>query len=1102
MNTNYMKVERLIFQILVLALLSIAPSFNAANAETDLADFPMAVNNQVKPNVLVIYDNSQSMDAYMEGMLVSGTDTQTRGNIGRQVMRDAITTYRDKFNWGLMTFELSGSLELDNTYVYYMGSDTGMTFTSDCTINDLHFGQTGVTSDGKPCVMNTQAGVTSDEQYLTYDKSSDDADILDVLYTTETLDQAWGTSTSVGTNYHLYKNRTVGASWGNFSDCVFPGTEQAECEAGFTATDAGFLTSNPPYTRQYYLPRGQGYYSLITGSGTLVEPVAADSTTHYDNLMADLGSETLDTSTSEIKNAALFTPLSGTLTAAKNYFTGVSSPISASCQKNFVMLVTDGLPTGNSSGGLYSAAERTNTHDDQGNWTWGTAAQDTFDAITALRSTVKGATTYDISTYIIALGDTVNNAGALAVMHQMASLGGTISEKLATNESSLISAINEVSLDILSRDGAAAAVTISNPNIVAGGINASYNSSYNSGNWTGDLKAFPVSASTGQIDTDSPLWATSAQAQLDTRTNGAYSTTARNIVTYSGSGGVQFQPSSSAASDAIVTKLTAGQEAAFNSTGMSDAAAVIQYLRGDRSGEGTTYRSRSHVLGDIVNAEAVLVQPPAYDYSDDCYSAAINGTCAQSFKSAQASRSNVIFQAANDGMVHAFLASSGAESWAYVPKLIWPHLVDRTKKSGFTHQYYVDATPVTGDVDFKNTDGGSNAYSNPSWHTLLVGGLGKGGRGYYALDVTTPTATSEADAASKVLWEFPNSSTSATDTNNMGYSYGRPIIVKTQAKGWVVLVASGYNNTDGDGHGRLYVLNPRNGAVIKTIDTGAGSAADPAGLARLSAYVDNDDLDDTVSYVYGGDLLGNVWRFDLTGNSVNQWTVKKLATLVDADNNVQSVTTEPELAEITIANSTYRFVYVGTGRYLGDSDVSTTGTQTMYGLIDDLSSSPEITPLRSNLQAQTMSVDPNNPERRTVTNHSVSYSGVDAKRGWYLDLISSGERIVTDPQIALGALAFTSNIPSSTQCEPGGSSWFYVIDVKTGGVLSDATDTSYSGEFLGDTLASRATLFKLSNGKVDGAIKLGDTTNVVKDLRIPVSSASGKRIAWKELITN
>ncbi len=136
----------------------------------------------------------------------------------------------------------------------------------------------------------------------------------------------------------------------------------------------------------------------------------------------------------------------------------------------------------------------------------------------------------------------------------------------------------------------------------------------------------------------------------------------------------------------------------------------------------------------------------------------------------------------------------------------------------------MDGTPSVGDVDFGNTGGASGS---PNWHTILVGGLRQGGQGFYALDVTVPDAADENAAAGKVLWEFPNASTAAY-ANNVGYSYGKPLIVKTRAFGWVVVVTSGYNSTTTtDGKGHLFFLNPTDGTVLKELVTSGPRAVRP-----------------------------------------------------------------------------------------------------------------------------------------------------------------------------------------------------------------------------------------------------------------------------------
>jgi Tfp pilus tip-associated adhesin PilY1 len=705
--------------------------------------------------------------------------------------------------------------------------------------------------------------------------------------------------------------------------------------------------------------------------------------------------------------------------------------------------------------------------------------------------------------------DTANSGGGLFIA--------------ANNSTELVAAFEKAADDILSKDGSSAAVAVANANVIAGD-NASYASSYNSGTWTGDLIAYPLNVGTGDADIQNPIWMTgcarpddmvdssdtslgkkgcSAQVQLDTRLPST-----RLIFSYTGttgtSQGIQFQPTSAS----TTTKLSTVQQTLLNSTAATDGAAVLGYVRGDRGGETATYRLRTHVLGDIINSEPLVVREPASNYIDSGY-ASFKSTYSPPSASA---RTRIVIQGANDGMVHAFNAATGAEEWAYVPNLLLGSLNNLSKRTGFSHKFLIDGTPITGDANFKNTDGSSA--SADDWRTLVIGGFGKGGRGYYALDVTTTTAASEAAVISKALWEFPNSATAATDKVNIGYTFGRPILVKTAAKGWVVLVASGYNNgtnvgnSGGDGQGWLFVLNARTGDVIKAIPTGVGSITDPSGLAHISAYVESTDIDNTTTAVYGGDLKGNVWRFDLSDASIVNWNVKKIATLVDASSTPQPITTEPELAKVDIGTGNFkRFIYVGTGEYLGDSDVpgvagvSSTGstqTQTMYGLIDDLSSTPTINPtvstLRTNLQQQTLT---NNAGglTRDVTSNAVDFG---TKKGWYLDMPAAGERINTHPALALGALVFTSNIPSGTQCVPGGSSFFTVLDYKNGGHLIGST-WAYSSTSLGNALASRVVLIKLPSGAVKAIARKSDATTVTTTVPLPPSTTTLRRRSWREV---
>ena len=669
----------------------------------------------------------------------------------------------------------------------------------------------------------------------------------------------------------------------------------------------------------------------------------------------------------------------------------------------------------------------------------------------------------------------------------------------------------------------AAAAAVSNP-FVQSGDNTAYATSFNkplftatpvTGDWTGNLQAYSINITTGVPGTTGTWTNGDAGTQLTALGNNA--NTSRKIATYNGSTGIAFQ----------WANLTGGQQSLLTAPLLAIVPCktgdmVLAFLRGDRSCETKGYRSRGSLLGDTVNAEPVILVPPFRNYADTGYAA---------FKAANASRAKVVFQGANDGMLHAFNAdptSGGNELWAYVPSFVYGNLsmlanpLYKTTNpqtapiTTVSHRYFVDATPTFLDVDFNNTGGlvDIDAVGYVSdWHTILVGGLNKGGRGFYALDVTTPAAASDSAVAAKGLWEFPKAS-----SPNVGYSYGRPVIVKTSAFGWVVLVTSGYNNgtataldpttgTGGDGLGHLYVLNAKTGVQIADITTTAGTMAAPSGLAQISAFVPNTDVDDTPDFVYGGDLLGNVWRFDLSGvdpayptnpPSATKWNVTPLATLVDGSGNSQAITAAPELG---VVNGN-RVVYVGTGKFLGSTDITTTQTQSMYALLDDQSTSPLISPLRSNLVQQTITTS---GTTRTVSANAVDFA---TKKGWYFDFPaapagSGSERLAQDASLAVGTLAFTTIVPASTA--GNSSSWNYTVDYRTGGQLVGST-LNYTASQITGTLASRPVVIKLPSGVLKQIIRKSDATTAVLDLPVAadqqasLSSASPvSRVSWREL---
>ncbi len=225
----------------------------------------------------------------------------------------------------------------------------------------------------------------------------------------------------------------------------------------------------------------------------------------------------------------------------------------------------------------------------------------------------------------------------------------------------------------------------------------------------------------------------------------------------------------------------------------------------------------------------------------------------------------------------------------------------------------------------------------------------------------------------------------------VGQTLGRPVIVKTDNDGYVVLLTSGYNST-ADGKGRLWMLNADTGVVIKEFTVDAGALGAEAGLAHVTAFGESTG---TVQYVYGGDLLGNVWRFDLKGKG----DPTKVATLIGTDGQPQPVTAAPEL----LYHSGQRIIFVGTGRLMDISDFGNTRVQSIYAISDGAT----LVNARTSLVKQTY-------DRATdsMSNNPVDWS---LKRGWYIDL-PAGEQINTRPTIAYGGLAFVSNINGGSDC--------------------------------------------------------------------------------------
>ncbi|RZA26569.1 MAG: pilus assembly protein, partial [Proteobacteria bacterium] len=389
-----------------------------------------------------------------------------------------------------------------------------------------------------------------------------------------------------------------------------------------------------------------------------------------------------------------------------------------------------------------------------------------------------------------------------------------------------------------------------------------FQASYVSGVWTGELYSYEVSAEDG------------VNVNYEWRASDGISAVPsdRNIITYNGTSGVTFP--------------TAAQTTALARTVAPAVTGVnnVAYIKGEDDLEirnGGTLRNRNTRLGDIVSSSPTFV-----------------------------SDTNSIYVGANDGMLHAFDAEDGSELFAYIPRGINLGDLSTISNPSYSHRYFVDGPSVV-----------STLQQTPG-QNVLVGTLGKGGKGLFALDVTNP----ESFAASNVLWEH-----NETPLGNMGLVQGKPVIATLNDGTKALIVSNGLNSS----HDRavLLVYNLTTGVLITEIDTGAGSAGTPNGLSAPVGW--DADGNGTLDYVYAGDLLGNVWKFDMSSDLSGDWDVANSGASIFRA--IRGGVVQPITAGMTVAldPKTYQtWLFFGTGRLMTAGDLTSNAVETMYGLID------------------------------------------------------------------------------------------------------------------------------------------------------------------------
>lgn len=590
-------------------------------------------------------------------------------------------------------------------------------------------------------------------------------------------------------------------------------------------------------------------------------------------------------------------------------------------------------------------------------------------------------------------------------------------------------------------------------------VNYFYNTTYDSEEgWAGDVKRIKKYRQWNDVSKDykeieEEQW--SAAKKLPAHS-------ARNIMMADGASGLQEFNASNAGTPStygtLAYWLSFDPDPGAQNANWSDR---LNYLRGDRSKEGEEegdLRKRSSVLGDFLASQPVVVSGARYleNMSNE-----LEGNEAYSaFMDQVKNRKPQLYVGGNSGMLHAFDAETGKETFAFVPTAVFPTLYKLTGQN-YTHQYYVDGSPVVADV-----------YDGSEWRTILVGTLRAGGKGLFALDVTDPDSI-------ELLWELDASSDAVKDLDvKPGYSFPKPTIARLHNGKWAVVTGNGYKaEGTNNGAAALYIIDAISGDMIKSLKVQSATEA-PNGLStpRLADY----DSDGVADYAYAGDLHGNLWRFDLLGDNASAPTVtppkpvsygaknggtsniavsynrKPLFTATSsAGGHAQPITAAPSL--VRHPTGTGYLVVVGTGRYVevGDKTAETSHAQSLYGIWDTKTMAEGTTTVdsavvkRSDLVAQSITSQTvatgagKEYEARIVSNNLIEWhADYDStqpikKRGWYLDLEGTagreGEMMIENMRTLGRTLFLQTLIPNDDPCAHGATSWAYAINPATGG---------------------------------------------------------------------
>ena len=704
--------------------------------------------------------------------------------------------------------------------------------------------------------------------------------------------------------------------------------------------------------------------------------------------ISDTGAKSIYTDVDNLR-ASGGTNLLSAMNTARNYFTtGQVANWDKTCSINYLIVISDGY--------------------------WGSHSS-------VLSVTNQLNNTHKVKTFAVGL----NLSGSTANYTTLAKQGGTTAPLYASNETELLAKLTDAIKQAIS-----GRLTFTTPAVMSDVSKGDfiYQSTFEyekNKQWKGSLKKYKLN-SNGTFG--NAIW--DAGTKLNSK-----SASSRNVWTLHG-GATGINNFTTSYRDSLKSLMFPSQ-----SPTNTQVDNLINFIRGvdtyDQDGDSNKTES-IHKLADIYHSDIAIVSPPeasttisseanaqkrdSYYRSQNNYNNFKTGnTCGGACNN----RKEIILAGANNGLLHAFDTSNGEELWAYLA----PNMIGNLEKipsnnANVTNAIYgIDGSPIVKDIYYDDTP--NDGKNNPAWKTIALVGLGAGGHGYFALDITDPESPThlfaiENDATNQAIkhWDkdgsknefgYAGGSIDANmDYRKLGEAWSTPRIIRVKHNNkdkWVAVFGGGYNGSVNPNYGSaVFVMDLEDeGRLLQNIDITDASSSNIVNSVPADLTVITADGTDKANYngamIYAPDLEGKITKINLTDTG----TMYQSTTLFNAESNSDNGRYIYKKAQATI-NDGDLWLYFGTGNTQKLQEQSTNVKNRLYGIKDK--NFPIFSTINSSGTVVQCKTAPTCP------------GGSDL--GWYVDLANK-QKLTAEPTIFKDTVYFPIYQPTSggTGCNTG-----------------------------------------------------------------------------------